>query len=369
MSILTTRPALRWVVPVAVVAVALTGGIAGRALTADAQPALPERSAAQLLVDLQTSSVAGLSGTVVQRADLGLPQLPVSLGGQGSSDFTSLVSGTHTLRVWYAGQDRQRVALLGTLGESDLVRNGRDVWTWSSQTNKATHITLPAAGQEPDRPLPTDLPSTPQQAADAALAAIDPSTLVSTDGTATVAGRPAYELVLRPRDTASLVGQVRIAVDAEQKVPLRVRVFARDAAQPAIEIGFSQLSFQTPGPEHFDFRPPAGADVTEVPAADLAAPPHPDAGAAGGPSVVGTGWTAVVVAAAPAPGSPAPSAGDVRDQGPQLDSLIATLPEVSGAWGHGRLLKSALFSVLVTDNGRLIAGAVEPQRLYDVAGK
>ena len=50
--------------------------------------------------------------------------------------------------------------------------------------------------------------------AEQALAAIDPSTAVSLDGTATVAGRDAHELVLEPRDVDSLVGSVRIAVDA-----------------------------------------------------------------------------------------------------------------------------------------------------------
>ena len=39
---------------------------------------------------------------------------------------------------------RQRLALLGQLGESDLVRNGTDVWAWSSHDNTATHWTVPA---------------------------------------------------------------------------------------------------------------------------------------------------------------------------------------------------------------------------------
>ena len=80
----------------------------------------------------------------MQRADLGVPGLPGPSAAGGSSDLTSLVSGTHTLRLWYAGPDRSRVALLGTLGESDVIRNGKDVWLWSSQDKSATHMTLPA---------------------------------------------------------------------------------------------------------------------------------------------------------------------------------------------------------------------------------
>ena len=360
MSVFTSRPALRWLIPLAIVAVALTAGVAGRALVAEADPALPPRSAAQLLVDLQTSTVAGFSGTVVQRADLGLPELPVAPGGQGSSDFTALVSGTHTLRVWYAGEEKQRIALLGILGESDVVRNGNDVWTWSSQTNEATHLQL-SPSIEPDEPLPTDLPTTPQGAADAALAAIEPTTEVSTDGTASVAGRPAYELVLAPKDDASLVGQVRIAIDAEQKVPLRVRVFAAGANSPALEIGFTQISFEIPADEQFDFQPPPGATVTEVTegTAGTEDDAPADAAAEGEPVVVGTGWTAVLVATAPA--SPA------AESDSELDAILGALPQVSGPWGSGRLLTSDLFSVLLTDDGRLLIGAVSPEQLYEVA--
>lgn len=366
MSVFTTRPVLRWLVPVVVAGVALTAAVAGQALTADADPALPPRSAAQLLVDLQTSSVTGLSGTVVQRADLGLPELPVAVGGQGSSEFAALVSGTHTLRVWYGGEERQRIALLGTLGESDLVRNGSDVWTWSSDTDEVTHYVLPGedAG-DPDRPDPTDLPSTPQEAAEAALAAIDPTTVVTTDGTASVAGRAAYELVLRPRDDASLVEQVRIAVDAEQGVPLRVRVYADgEAAEASLEVGFTQISFAMPGDEHFDFRVPDGATVTEVSAEDLAGaePAGPEPGE---PDLVGAGWTTVAVITAPADG---PAEGEPVE-GTPAEALLDSLPEVSGAWGSGRLLRSDLLSVLVTDDGLVLAGAVTPERLYDVAAQ
>lgn len=355
---LSRRPALRWIVPVAVAATVLTAGLAGRAIIADADPALPPRSAAQLLVDLQTSAVTGLSGTVVQRAALGLPELPVSIGGQGSAEFSALVSGTHTLRVWYGGEERQRIALLGTLGESDLVRNGADVWTWSSASNEASHLVLPDRPTD-SAPLPTDLPATPQEAADAALAAIEPSTRVSTDGTATVAGRAAYELVLSPRDPASLVGQVRIAIDAEQQVPLRVRVYAAGSAEPALEVGFSQISFTMPGAEHFAFRPPQDAVVTEVNPDGVPA----DEAQASAPTLVGAGWTSVLVAAAPT-GDPAASSPESGT----LDLLLQSLPRVSGTWGSGRLLSSALVSVLITDDGRVLAGAVSPQRLYDVAG-
>src|SRR6476659_6471646 len=107
MSVLTRRPSLRWTVPaVAAVVLAAAGSTVG-ALNAAARSGLPGRSAAQLLVDVQKARVEGLSGTIVQNADLGLPSLP-GVGGSGSSDLTSLVAGAHTPRHKKAGPKRVR---------------------------------------------------------------------------------------------------------------------------------------------------------------------------------------------------------------------------------------------------------------------
>ncbi len=353
MSVFRSRPALRWLVPVAAAALIVGGGAAG-ALVANADPTLPPRTAAQLLTDLQTARVDGLSGTVVQRADLGLPALPGL--GDGGTDLTRLVSGTNTLRVWYAGPERARVALLSDLGETDVVRNGADVWIWRSRDNSATHFTAPVDGTGRTRATPTGLPSTPQEAADAALAAIDPSTAVTTSGAAKVAGRNAYELVLAPRDTGSLIGQVRLAVDAEHRVPLRAEVYAKGAAEPAFRVAFEQVTFDTPDAQQFRFNPPPGTVTTEAGAAGT-----PDAGgrtepAGARPTVIGSGWTSVVVAMAP---GAADGLGDVTGD----------LPRVSGGWGSGRLLTGKLFTVLLIDDGRVVAGAVGPEKLYEAAAK
>jgi len=246
MSIFERNPNLRWAVPAVTAVVLVGGGTAAGGLRAIAGDGLPARTAAQLLVDVQQARLDGLSGTVVQKSDLGLPDLPIAgaSGGAGSSSLTSLISGTHTMRVWFAGPDQARMALLGTLGESDVIRNGKDVWVWASQDKTARHYVLPAhdaAGYNkaaPGMPAPSDLPTSPQAAAEQALAAITPSTQVTTSGTATVAGRSAYELVLRPREATSLVAQVRVAIDGTEHVPLRVQVFAKSVADPVFEVAF-----------------------------------------------------------------------------------------------------------------------------------
>ena len=354
---------LRWGAPVA--AAAAIAVVASGVLSAEADPPLPAKTAAQLLAGVQGARVAGMSGTVVQTSDLGLPELPTS-GPGATSSIASLLTGSHTLRVWMAGDTRQRVALLGPLGESDVVRNGRDVWVWSSEERTATHYRLPsaAATTRPEVPLPSGV--TPQEAAERALAAIDPTTSVTTDGTGQVAGRDAYELVLAPKDSRSLIGQVRLAVDAATSVPLRVQVFGRASSDgPAFSIGFTKVSFAVPGAEQFRFTPPPDTRVTEgtLPT-DTERHPTPAevAKANSAVTVVGTGWTSVAVIRGVSAGAGSTGTGP-------LAAVMRSLQPVSGSWGSGRLLASRLVSALITDDGRFIVGAVPPELLYAAAGK
>jgi len=377
-SVFRSRPALRWLVPSAAAVVVIGGGAAAGTIAASADPSLPARSAAQLLVDVQNAKVDGLSGTVVETADLGLSAIAGL--GSGGADLTKLIAGSNTARVWYAGADKARVALLGTLGETDVIRNGDDVWMWRSADNSATHVTLPARTAKTPSAAPAGIPSTPKEAADAALAAIDPTTSVTTTGAASVAGRDAYELVLAPKDTGSLVGQVRLAIDAKQHIPLRVEVYAKGANNPAVRVAFQQISFTVPDAEQFAFNPPAGAKVTTQSPADLekaAGEAHTEAGKAKAeakqdkgaePKVVGKGWTSVLVAKLPSDKA-TDKATDKGAEAAQVQGLLDALPKVSGAWGSGRLLAGSLFSVLITDDGTVLAGAVAPEKLYEAAGK
>ncbi|HEY0003076.1 MAG TPA: sigma-E factor regulatory protein RseB domain-containing protein [Actinoplanes sp.] len=372
MSVFRSRPALRWLVPSAAAVVVIGGGAAAGTIVASADPSLPDRSAAQLLVDVQSAKVDGLSGTVVQTADLGLPAIEGITGSQGNADLTRLIAGSNTARVWYAGEDKVRLALVGTLGETDVIRNGPDVWMWNSRAASATHLKIPAGSAKKPAALPSGVPATPQEAADQALAAIDPTTVVSTTGAAKVAGRDAYELVLSPRDTASLIGQVRLAIDAEKHIPLRVDVYAKGATKPAVRVAFQQISFTTPDAEQFAFNPPPGTKVNEADAKSLEenhkaeiekAAKSAEASQpalAQQPTVLGKGWTTILSAKLPA------AKGTEKDQ---LSGLLDKLPAVSGSWGTGHLLAGSLFSVLVTDDGRVFAGAVAPESLYQAAGK
>lgn len=342
--------------------------------SAQATPPLPPRTPAQLLAAVagRTGPLPPLTGTVVETAALGLPALP------GTGDPTSpqsLLTGSHTIRVWYADPQHVRLAIPGQLSETDVIRNGRDVWMWSSVRNTAAHVLVPAHDTAGRVPAAGQSPPTPQQAARQILAAVGPSTRVGVASNVTVAGEPAYELVLAPRDGRSLVGQVRIAVDARHSVPLRVQVFPRGSAAPAFQTGFTSISFTQPAAANFAFTPPAGAKVvrqglaggraamTKARAGAWAAAGDRRAMAGDHDVVIGQGWLAVAVL--PATGTFSGNGNAAR----QLNALLGASSQVQGSWGSGRLLRTKLVSALLTSDGRLLIGAVTPSVLYSAAAQ
>jgi outer membrane lipoprotein-sorting protein len=350
-------------VPAAVVALIAAG--AGVSTTvANADPALPSRTAADLLVSLAQAPGHAFSGIVAENADLGIPALPGA--ASTSLSWQSLITGSHTARVWYASPAQVRLSLVADLAESDVVRNGRDVWVWSSRDNTASHSLLPSGSAA----LPQSVPSIdPQAMAIRALAAIDPTTSVTVDGTSRVAGRPVYELVLAPRDSSSLVGQIRLGIDSETSLPMRVQVIARGASTPAFETAFTSISFATPDSSVFAFSPPAGAQVSEsaLPTDALTGRRGPGTGSAptgAHPTVIGTGWTAVVEL----PRSVTPTAGGPSTAGSAATAaLMQATTTVTGTFGSAQLLQTSLVSVLLLPDGRTLVGAVTPERLEQVA--
>ena len=348
------------------------------AASASAHPWLPARTAAQLVAAVQGSTVTHLSGEVVETARLGLPELPGSGNGANLS-WQTLVTGTHTARIWVNGADQQRVALLGQLAESDVVRNGRDVWTYASDTGKASHMTLPdpatahrdAADPKKSGASHSVVELTPLAAANQALAAISPSTAVSVDPTARVAGQKAYTLVLQPRQSGSTVSRVLIAVDAVHGVPLRVQVFA-GGKRPAFETAFQNISFRAPATSVFRFRPPKGSTVATPSAASPKAAPDPAGkpAASAKPTVLGSGWSSVVVFPAdPAGGSPLSAiTSSGAGTGRHADQIASTLARLTKRLSNGdQLLSTALVNVLVTSDGRVLVGAVTPEVLQQAA--
>ena len=357
----------RWAIPAG--ALVVTGGVLAGSLisTAQAAPGLPPRTPAQLLAEVADSATPPLTGTVVETASFGLPALPAT--GNPTS-LSSLLTGSHTIRVWYASPGHFRLAVPEQLSESDVIRDGGTAWLWQSTLNKVTKFTLPAHAA---KPVP-EQPLTPQQAAQQVLAAVGPTTTVSVSSNVTVAGQAAYALNLAPKDTRPLVGQIQIAVDGRNGVPLRLQVFARGASGPAFQVGYTDIHFVTPAPADLSFTPPPGATVTQVNLTGAQAGSHGQARP--GTATIGSGWLTVLKlpSSALTPAGPAPGNGSSRgassgESAAVLSALLGSASQVHGAWGSGRLLRTSLVSVLMTDQGSTYVGAVEPSVLYAAAAQ
>ena len=348
----------RRIVALLVAGVLAVGAIVGFSVRgAAADPVLPPITPAELLGKVAAAHVDGLSATFEQRSDLGLPALPADLGDDGElSTALGMLTGTHTVRVWTAGQQKSKVALVDGSIETSLTRNGNQVWAWSSEKQEAVHSTIPASTKKPAGPA-----TSPSEAIKTLLDKLGTSTDVSVSGTDPVAGRAVYKLVLAPRDPAglvSLVSQVRVLVDAEHFVPLGLKVIADDG-QDAIVVAATSVDFSAPDAQVFDFRPPAGVKVTEkvAPAerpTGKKADNRTDKQTGTKPTTYGSGWTTVVVATLP----------EAATANEQTTVLLNTLPRVSGSWGSGRLLSTVLVNAVITDDGRVAVGSVEPESLY-----
>lgn len=249
-------------VAVIAVAVALVGNAAVRA---DPNPVLPSLTPEQLL----TSSLAALaqpvtiSGDVTTRLDLGIPDIPASMGSSQLGSLSVLI-GEQRFKVWHS-PDGVRVAQLTDFGERDAVANHSDAWLWDSTQMSAQHLalaSLPTSGTTKPTTAPSmgDVTAFAQQV----LTAVQGYARVSVDATARVAGRPVYQLVLTPTSTLTRIGTIEMAIDAQTRLPLRIQVFPRGSSRPALEAGFTSVSFDPIAASVFDFTPPSGTTITQI---------------------------------------------------------------------------------------------------------
>jgi outer membrane lipoprotein-sorting protein len=411
--------AKRWL-PV-LITPALVAGLALSPMAANADVDLPDLSAAELMQFMATEPIA-FSGTVVKVADMGLPEflkmpeldeatlermaeqmpegmedfMPRLAESNQLAELLEFAAGTHTLRVYYASPEQVRVQVLDRMSQRDLIRNGNQLWYYDDSKRKALTTTIdtdferyPALEAELEAKAEQYLAewmaqlsfdaSSPAAVAQAVLAKVEESAEVTVGTDARVAGREAYELIVTPLAAESTIASVSIAIDGENGFPLAARIYAKGQEAAAFEIAFTSISFATPDASVFDFVP--GPDVTveqlelpEMPTlskAELEAKyeefraqfPELDTNldieqlkamleAKTMSSVVENGWASVLIVET-----------DMSTE--LLDSQYfegMVLP-VDG----GRVLNSKLINVLITDDGRVLAGAVSVDYLLQLA--
>ncbi|MPY30672.1 outer membrane lipoprotein carrier protein LolA [Streptomyces adustus] len=411
------RTAARYVVPVAVVGVAAATIGLVPALASSGDPDLPKITAQQLIDRIAQSDVEQLSGTVKITTDLGLPDLgglesgllsgatggSGSAGGGSSADpsakLTELASGTHTLRVATDGPDRQKLSLLESAAEYSVIHDGKDVWGYDSKSNEVYHSTADDSAAKGDR-REEPVPATPKGLTEEALKSVDATTSVTVDGTMQVAGRDAYKLLVKPKQSGSTVGTISVAVDAKTGLPLKFTLTPAGGGAAVVDAGFTRISFAKPAASTFDFTPPKGAKVTEgddhgqgresgKSRDDSAKGDKGDKGAkgaqglegfpglsglagsegAGDSKVIGEGWTSIAAFdSGSKSGLPTGSADGAAGAAGDLGGFLGSLGDkVTGKFGSGTVFSTRLVNALITDDGKVYVGAVTKGALVKAA--
>ncbi|MFJ5220433.1 outer membrane lipoprotein carrier protein LolA [Streptomyces sp. NPDC088354] len=394
--------AIRYAVPVlAAGAAAATIGLVP-ALASAGSPELPKITAEELIAKIAASDTRTLSGSVRITTDFGLPSFMngvggsagpfgggrgESRGGDGSSaapqeQLTQLLAGSHTLHIAADGPDRQKVSIVEDAAEYSVIHNGDEVWAYDSATNSAYHLTdVPqergAAKDKGEHKLPEGWPTSPQEAAKRLLDGVDDTTSVSVDGTARVAGRSAYQLVVTPKAEHSTVGSVRIAVDSATGVPLKFTLAPKGGGKAIVDVAFTKVDFAKPSAATFDFTPPKGAEVTTEKAGEHAADgahgTRPAPGelsgldGLGGVDVLGKGWDSIAELQLPKDALNQ-SPDKARGQGSEGPSLLSSFgKDVKGDFGTGTVVGTRLVNALITDSGKVYVGTVNQDALIKAA--
>ncbi|MFM9697653.1 LolA family protein [Streptomyces europaeiscabiei] len=424
------RKAARYVVPVTVLGVAAATIGLVPAFAGSGDPDLPKISAQELIEKIAASDVQQVSGTVKITTDLGLPDLGGLVGGLASqapsggdggsaadpsAKLLELATGTHTLQVATDGPDKQKLSLLDDAAEYSVIHNGDDLWAYDSASNEVYHAKDAGEGKDQragkDAPdTAEDVPATPQKLAEEALKAVDDTTSVTVDGTAQVAGRDAYKLVIKPKQSGSTVGAISIAVDSKTGLPLKFTLTPASGGAAVVDAGFTKVDFGKPSASTFDFTPPKGAKVTEADEAEKSGDhesgfgdsvfeesgkngaskdgkdgkdgkgiegrkgPEGSAGseeefASGldGLKTIGKGWSTIAEFDSGAEGGMPTGGGDSSGDA-RVDGFLNSLgDQVKGEFGSGTVFKTRLINVLFTDDGKVYAGAVTKDALVKAA--
>ncbi len=380
----------RWIP--ALVAPAVVGAVAAFPMQASAVD-LPDLSPTELMVMMQGAKPVEFTGVVLKTTNLGLPALELSsmlseeevermrektpeefadfvpevVASEELAKAMELITGEHRVRI-FVGETGMRAQIFDRMSQRDLIVNQEAVWTYDSREQVATYASIDQSKVEQGKlsameqmekyaaEIGIDL-TNPQAVADYVMSQIGDTSEVTVGVDHYKAGRTAYELIVKPNSSVSLVDSVVLSIDSETSVPLAATVYSVEQTEPAIQVGFESISFTDQDENLFTFTAPAGTEVTNLDEMQVPEYEAPEKEPIEGekPQMVGEDWDSVVVM----------PAGDVSVLAEIQDNqlLSSLLKPVSG----GVAFETPLVKVLITNDGRIFAGAVTLSHLQKLA--
>jgi outer membrane lipoprotein-sorting protein len=324
--------------------------IASPAGAGEAPPALAPISAEQLVESVLNTEIPAFAGSVEVQNNLGLPipGLPSSQGGDKAAE------------VWSDGSGKGRLSVPGRQSETTIIDDGSTVWVWDSQDRSV--IKVPHEEGAVEKPV-EGMFADPAKAAAELVTAMQADSTVTVDGTARVADRPVYQLVLTPKPTEkTLLREIRVSVDSELRIPMSVEVLANGQSDPAVKIGFTDFDAGQQDPNLFTFTPPAGATVTEKDVDEKLQGQGPEEWLAKADlKTVGSGWDIVATGKVPAEALAGAEEMSGRSDA-DLFAMLGTFGKkvtVDGVTGY--VISTNVGTALITEDGKVAVGAVPEQ--------
>ena len=357
-KLFNSRFGVRLALPAVVTVGAVGTALAYPQVVSASSPTLAGKTPAQLIESALRPSGRIYSGTIVETSGLGLPTSFVNQlsGGSAPSGLSGLLTQALTSGVtanfWTNHASSLRIQVPSTSGEFDLYASAGSVWEWDSTTNTATDLRLPSGAKAVSHARATaSTPPSPSAIADALLSHLPAGAAVTVNSPEYVAGQPAYVLNLAPNDPSSLIGGVRIAVDASTGNVLGVWITPRGSSSAAFSVYYSAVSFKAPSSSVFSFSVPSGATVKTLRPGAVMAPVR--RGTTTAPAVthksIGTGFSTVEVVTG-LPRRPASSS--------LMSGLLGSGTKVTTAIGQGTVVTTSVATVFIGNNGTLAFGAV-----------
>ncbi len=392
-------------------------------MQANAEIDLPDKTASEILQMMNNDPDMSFSGRVTKVSNLGLPPIgnmpdvsesmveemeenmpegmeefiPRVTESNMVTDLVEIISGTHEARIYVDGPEKLKIQILDPMSERSITVNGDTVWFYDDDKLAAQYMSIDTAELEAKASeyeaenaaeieqyiaeLPFDI-NNPAEVADYVLDEASEYSTITVGADQNVAGRAAYELIATPLAAESTVQYVSVAIDAETGMALNVKVVAKGQVEPAMEIGFTSIDYSTPDASIFEFAPSSDVTVTEMEMpeeftidgetytkeelqAELEASKPTEAeyeelkaqyeAMENKPVVYENGWATVVEMTL---------SDDMPVEMFQSELFSEMTMQVDG----GQVISTSLVNVLITDDGRVLAGAVNTDYLLEIAG-
>ena len=250
--------------------VILAVGIGATALASalDAGPTPEPKALPQAIHDaLAGSAPEGISANVqLTNHLLEGASLAGQDGGGGGLLSSPLLNGGSG-RMWVSRGGKVRLELQSERGDTEVLYDGHTLELYDAANNTLYRYTPQheegeAGASEGEEHSHHQVPSVAK--IEEALSHLEKHAKVSDAAPTDVAGQPAYNVALSPREGGSLLDSVQLAFDANNALPLRVAVYAAGNPSPVLELAASEISFEAVDNSIFELNPPSNAKVEEL---------------------------------------------------------------------------------------------------------